>query len=217
MAPPVILIVDDVKVNLILLRSLLGRQDQYTILEAENGADALALARQQPHPHLLLLDVQLPDISGMDICRELKRDPDTARIPIVLVSAIKTDDDSIAEGLEAGAMGYITKPVSEIALRAWVQTALQINLLQQQVSAKSASERDANDLELLSQFSRLSHAVSNPLQSLMSAADLLALELQDNTNAIKALNEIQKFAESIADLVSKSSEEANQRMSSMIP
>jgi two-component system, OmpR family, phosphate regulon response regulator PhoB len=88
--------------------------DEYEIIEASNGNEALELARQHK-PALMLLDVMMPLLGGFDICRDLKGDPETASITIVILSA-RTQDSDRNEAREAGADDYFIKPFSPLAL-----------------------------------------------------------------------------------------------------
>ena len=110
MEPATILLVDDNPVNLSILRTMLGK-DGHELIAADGGHAAIELVSNNPTFDLILLDVALPDLDGIEVCRRLKGDTRTADIPIVLVSAVKTDDESIRQGLEAGADGYLTKPI----------------------------------------------------------------------------------------------------------
>lgn len=119
---PLILAVDDEASNLALLRQIL--QDHYRLLFAKDGARALDLARQE-RPDLILLDVMMPGMSGYEVCAALKAHPGTAAIPVIFVTAL-TDTDDELEGFEAGAVDYITKPVSPPIVRARVRTHLSL-------------------------------------------------------------------------------------------
>jgi putative two-component system response regulator len=119
---PLILAVDDEASNLQLLRQIL--QEQYRLLFAKDGARALELA-QQENPDLVLLDVMMPGMSGYEVCAALKAHPGTASIPVIFVTAL-TDIDDELEGFEAGAVDYITKPVSPPIVRARVKTHLSL-------------------------------------------------------------------------------------------
>ena len=119
---PLILAVDDEASNLQLLRQIL--QDHYRLLFAKDGARALELARQE-NPNLVLLDVMMPGMSGYEVCAALKKDRETASIPVIFVTAL-TDTADELEGFEAGAVDYITKPVSPPIVRARVRTHLSL-------------------------------------------------------------------------------------------
>jgi putative two-component system response regulator len=119
---PLILAVDDEASNLQLLRQIL--QDHYRLRFAKDGPRALELAREE-RPDLILLDVMMPGMSGYEVCAALKADPALAAIPIIFVTALNETADEL-EGFEAGAVDYITKPVSPPVVRARVRTHLSL-------------------------------------------------------------------------------------------
>ncbi|MGB9109725.1 MAG: HD domain-containing phosphohydrolase [Telluria sp.] len=119
---PLILAVDDEASNLQLLRQIL--QDHYRLRFAKDGPRALELVREEC-PDLILLDVMMPGMSGYEVCAALKADPRTASIPVIFVTAL-TDTEDELEGFEAGAVDYITKPVSPPIVRARVRTHLSL-------------------------------------------------------------------------------------------
>ena len=108
-----LLIVDDEEGVRSLVRMTL-ESDKYEILEARRGDDALKLVREHL-PDLVLLDVMLPDTSGVDVCRALKSDPLTSFVTIVMLTA-KAQNSDLEEAESAGADGYFTKPFSPVAL-----------------------------------------------------------------------------------------------------
>lgn len=120
-----LLVVDDNPVVLLAFSELL-RSAGLNVLEARNGAQALQLARQHL-PDLVLLDVVLPDINGVELCRQFKADPDLKSLFVVLLSSSETSTDSKVTGLEAGADGYIARPIENPELLARVQALLRIH------------------------------------------------------------------------------------------
>ncbi|SBS32145.1 Cyclic di-GMP phosphodiesterase response regulator RpfG [Marinomonas aquimarina] len=121
-ALPRILIVDDEPANLKVLRQVL--QDSYRLSFARSGADALALLEKE-HIDLILLDIMMPDMTGFEVCEQIKARPHTARIPVIFVTALK---DTIDEetGFNLGAVDYITKPIVPVIVRARVKTHLSL-------------------------------------------------------------------------------------------
>jgi len=119
---PRLLLVDDEPANLQVLRQVL--QDDYRLLYARDGHKALELARSES-PQLILLDVMMPGLSGLDVCRTLKAQQATAAIPVIFVTALSDAQDE-AQGFEAGAVDYIGKPISPATVRARVRTHLQL-------------------------------------------------------------------------------------------
>lgn len=120
---PVVLVVDDIPENIDVLNGIL--QDEYTVRAATGGEKALAIAQTAPHPDLVLLDVMMPGADGYEVCRRLKSNYNTARIPVIFVTAMNETGDE-TRGFELGAVDYIAKPVSPAIVRARVRTHLQI-------------------------------------------------------------------------------------------
>src|ERR1700680_4787111 len=133
--PPRILVVDDNEMNRDILVTRLDTQG-YELLQAADGEEALAAATQHL-PDLILLDVMMPKIDGMEVCRRLKGDPQLPFMPIILVTA-KADSKDVVVGLEAGADEYLTKPIDHAALVARVKPMLGIKALHDQVQAQTA-------------------------------------------------------------------------------
>ena len=111
--PPRILIVDDNATNRDILTTRL-KAHGYEALQAADGEEALAAVKQH-RPDLILLDVMMPKLDGIETCRRLKGDDTLPFLPIILVTA-RTDSKDIVAGLEAGADEYLTKPFSPLAL-----------------------------------------------------------------------------------------------------
>jgi DNA-binding response OmpR family regulator len=111
-----ILVVDD-ELDVVELLAFNLRREGYEVLTAGNGADALELARRE-HPDLIVLDVMLPELDGLAVCEILRRQPATATIPILLLTACASEPARVI-GFETGADDYVTKPFSprELALR----------------------------------------------------------------------------------------------------
>ena len=118
-----ILIVDDAPENLAVLRKLMVEQGYQTFV-ATSGERALKIARRV-HPDLILLDVVMPGMDGLETCRQLKSHAATQRIPVIFMSA-KTDTDDVVAGFDIGAVDYIGKPLRMAEVCARVRTQLQI-------------------------------------------------------------------------------------------
>lgn len=127
-----ILIVDDEPEIRELLRLALTAAGYTTLYEAADGQAALRIARQR-HPSLILLDLMLPGIDGLDVCRQLKSDDLTKMIPVIMLTA-KSEESDIVLGLELGASDYITKPFSRKILIARIHAQLR------DFSAEAAAE-----------------------------------------------------------------------------
>jgi two-component system phosphate regulon response regulator PhoB len=111
-----VLVVDDEPDVRMLLRTNL-RASGFDVLEAANGAEGLAIAKHDL-PAVIILDLMMPEMSGIEVCRALRKHPPTSRIPILMLTAKTTEEDKVA-GFEVGADDYVTKPFSprEVILR----------------------------------------------------------------------------------------------------
>ena len=123
MAGESVLIVDDNPVNLKLARVVLARGG-YTVHTAGDAEDALAVLERIPTPQLILMDLQMPGMDGLELTRRLKRDPALARTVVVALTAYAMKGDK-AKAVEAGCDGYITKPIDTRTLAATVAAHLQ--------------------------------------------------------------------------------------------
>ncbi len=126
----VILVVDDEPVNRKLMRELLATRG-YQIELAGNGEEALSKVRTH-HPDLILLDVMMPQLDGLQTCRILKADETTRLVPIVLLTAMASLEDRVA-GIEAGADDFITKPFNAVELLARVRSLVRVKHLNDQL------------------------------------------------------------------------------------
>ena len=122
---PLVLIVDDNPENLTVIGELL--QPDHAVRAANSGLRALRLARLEPQPDLILLDVMMPEMDGYEVLRQLREDPETADIPVIFLTALNSSDDE-ERGLVKGAMDYITKPIRPTILLARVRAQLDLKL-----------------------------------------------------------------------------------------
>ncbi len=165
---PSILIVDDEFNNFTVIKILLANHD-YKLNYLSNGQEVLS-SMPLYQPDLILLDVMMPVMNGIEVCRQLKSTPEWAHIPIIMVTALTTKND-LALCLEAGATDFISKPLDRLELNARVQSMLQIK--QQYDRIKSLSEMQEHTIDLLqvnmnelcgNLSSTLPHELSTPPQ-----------------------------------------------------
>jgi len=181
--PPWILVADDSAENREILSARLAANG-YHVLMAADGEEALAVARAE-QPDLILLDVMMPKVNGLDVCRRLKADASLPFMPVILVTA-RGDTQDIVAGLEAGADEYLTKPVDQTALLARVKAALRIKSLQDTVQAQATQlaewnrtleGRVAEQLAELERVGRLKRFLSPQLaEVIISSGDEAFLE-----------------------------------------
>ena len=116
-----VLIVEDEKDVREMLRLNL-KAGGFDVLEAHNGAEGLAIAKAEL-PSVVILDLMMPEMSGMEVCRALRRNPATSRIPILMLTAKSTEVDKVA-GLEVGADDYVTKPFNILEVKARIKAIM---------------------------------------------------------------------------------------------
>lgn len=170
-----ILIVDDDPTTLVVA-SRFCAEDGHDVSTASGGVMCLNKARAE-HPDLILLDVNMPDISGFEVCRQLKADDSLAEIPVVFLTALDNTSDRV-EGLDIGAIDYVVKPFNGLELRARIRVALRTKSLQDQVvdlnrHLHSQVELQTDEIrQLLIQkdafINQLSHDLKTPLTPLVA-------------------------------------------------
>jgi DNA-binding response OmpR family regulator len=126
-----ILVIDDLPENVYLLQNIL-ESENYNVITAYDGKSGTQKAIIEK-PDLILLDILMPDVTGIEVCRALFAKSETASIPIILITA-KDDAEDTKEGLEAGAFDYIKKPISRMELLARVNSALKLSEIHQMIS-----------------------------------------------------------------------------------
>jgi len=210
MADATILMVDDNPVNLLVLRSVLAKEG-YELIAADSGQAALDLARANPRFDLILLDVRMPDLNGIEVCRELRADPTTAHMPIVLVSALQTDDASVREGYSAGADGYLAKPVDDAAVKAWVKAVLRMNEILREAAAEAGS-LGATAREARMTCAQLAASAKRSMEAIYAQADMLAAALPEGSAERERADKIAALTERTAKLVMLASQSAEETL-----
>lgn len=147
--PLQILVVDDIADNIQILREVL--RNEYKVKAATSGEKALQICEKDPQPDLVLLDIMMPVMDGMEVCRRLKANPKTQHIAVIFLSALD-QTKNIVQGLELGAVDYITKPIDPPLVQARVRTHSkiiesnkmmrnQIDIMQENARLKEAFEQ----------------------------------------------------------------------------
>jgi two-component system sensor histidine kinase/response regulator len=131
--PPVTLVVDDDEVVRIFLRASLEKEGHH-VVEASGGDEALDLVKAHP-PDVILMDILMPGLDGIEICRRLASDPETAQIPVILVTGQRRREIRL-EGIAAGARDFLTKPVDMAELRFRVRNAVHMKQMHDESEAR---------------------------------------------------------------------------------
>ena len=173
-----ILAIDDKQDNLIavsaLLKALIKKCSVITAMTGPLGIEKAVLE----HPDVILLDIKMPDMDGYEVCRRLKSDERTSHIPIIMLTAIKTDADSRIKGLDLGADAFLSKPIDAAELAAQVNVMLRIK------KAEDALRQERDELksrakELENFAFTVSHDLKAPLLNLGGYSSLLMKRYSD--------------------------------------
>ncbi|HAP35209.1 MAG TPA: hypothetical protein DCQ28_04435 [Bacteroidetes bacterium] len=157
---PKVLFVDDTEDNLDLLEFALKKKP-IKMFRASSGKECLVVAEEQ-HPDMIVLDIQMPEMDGFETLRRLRANPETARIPVIFLTAIKRDPQSIAEGILLGAEEYLTKPIDLEELFARVRSIYRVMAMQRELE------------QVKSQFmAMLVHDLRTPLTIIISSIDYI--------------------------------------------
>lgn len=166
-----VLIVDDSPVNLTLLESILGKMG-CTSVPAASGFEALKIT-EASKPDIILLDIVMPDLDGIEVCRRLKQNPATAATPVIFITA-QDDDNLLRDGFKAGAVDFLRKPYSSDELMARMQLHIEISRLRNNLEVEVA-ERTRELSEAMRRLELANREVLNRLT--------LAAEHRDNETA----------------------------------
>ena len=179
MEKPILLIVDDEEKNIKLLKGMLYSEN-YQIHEALNGEEALGKI-EKIAPDLILLDVMMPNISGFEVCQVLKRDKKTRSIPVVMVTALRENENRL-KAMEVGADDFISKPVDKTELLIRVRSLLRIKQYHDELFQKYTKISEMNaKLQELEEYKEglmqmIVHDLKNPLFAISGNIDLLLID-----------------------------------------
>lgn len=195
-----VLVVDDNEANRLLLQELL-EQEGHLVLLASNGAEALESAANSL-PDLMLLDVNMPRIDGLEVCRRLRANPATRALPIILVTALAERAHRL-EGIAAGANDYLTKPIDRTDLLLRVGNALGLRRLHREVAEQY---RQLQELEGVrdSFVHMMVHDLRTPLTGILGFLDLARQEVAelDRPRLLADIEAVRLGVHALADMVS---------------
>jgi two-component system cell cycle response regulator len=132
-----VLVVDDLLVNVRLLEAKLAAE-YFDVVTAMNGVDALEAVNREK-PDIVLLDVMMPGLDGIEVCRRIKANPATQHIPVIMVTALDQPEDRV-RGLEAGADDFLTKPVNDVALFCRVKSLVRLKMLTDELRSRTGGD-----------------------------------------------------------------------------
>lgn len=186
----IILVIDDEPDNFDVIDALLS-QENYQLEYAASGRDAIA-SLDSYNPDLILLDVMMPDVDGVEICRQLKKIPTWQAVPIIMVTAISSKDN-LARCLGAGADDFIGKPVNGLELRARVKSMLRLKHQYDELQGLLQLREDLVKMIL--------HDVRNPLSGLLLGLELLRSPNYPEAKRLHRLETVYSLAKSVQTIV----------------
>jgi two-component system sensor histidine kinase/response regulator len=169
-----ILLVDD-DPDLLQITERFLKNELYILSTATSGQECIQ-AICLDKPDLLLLDVMLPDISGVDICKKIRNDPELSTIYVILLSGMKTDSEDISLGLETGADGYLIKPLKKRELLARVEAAIRIIQAEKALRENEEKLRELN-AEKDKFFSIIAHDLRSPFNGFLGLTQMIIEEM----------------------------------------
>lgn len=170
---PQILVVDDVAANRLAIRTVLRGID-VDIVEAANGFDALVMALEVDFA-VVLLDVQMPEMDGFEVCEQLRASPQTADTPVIFISAVSRGEQERLHGYLKGATDYLTKPFNDEVLKCKVQIFLRLYLQQRELQRALVAANAAN-LAKSAFLANMSHEIRTPMNAIVGIAGILRRE-----------------------------------------
>ncbi len=198
---PLILIVDDIPKNLQILGSILNLES-YQIAFASSGEQALAVL-ETTQPDIILLDIMMPDMDGMEVCARIKSNPEICDIPIIFITG-RAEQEDIVKGLKLGAVDYITKPFNTPELLTRVKTHLELKLSKDKLKHYAKTlEQTRDELAQMNAskdkfFSIIAHDLRSPFSGFLGLTQLLL----DDYNRLEG-DDLQQIASSMNKAANK--------------
>jgi two-component system, sensor histidine kinase and response regulator len=199
---PEIIVVDDISSNIDIIVGFL--KGKYKLRIANNGKKAIEMVENSP-PDLILLDIMMPEMDGISVCKHIKKNPQISHIPIIFLTA-KTDEDSLLEAFDSGGVDYITKPVQAYELKARINNHLALKFSQDglkgQVNILMDNARLRDDVERMSR-----HDLKTPISSLITLSSMLQDRPQIKLlgeESCENINQIESTASLLMDMVNQS-------------
>ena len=197
-----ILVVDDEELNVRFLSQFLIRKG-FAAITAHSGEEALALVASES-PDLVLLDAMMPQMDGFEVCRRLRANPETALLPVVMVTALQRPEDE-AHALDAGADDFLPKPINYTELMSRIRSLMRIKDLHDELRTNQDALEEKHDQLLQLQHLResltqmLVHDLKNPLTGIMGCTELLTMLSENMTE--KQISILKKLEDNTGTLL----------------
>lgn len=190
-----ILVVDDSPVSSMIVSLMLKKNKDYCTVRVWDGPACIKKAKEVK-PDLILLDIQMPGMNGIEVCKVLKKDEKTHDIPVIFVTA-STDNDTLKEAFESGGTDYVCKPVNKIELLARIKSVL----LHRKMEKKLLEEEKLKGV--LEMAGGICHELNQPMQVVSGYTELLLMDMGKENSAYPYIKMIKEQTDEMGSITRK--------------
>jgi CheY-like chemotaxis protein len=190
-----LLVVDDSPVSSMLVSLILRKHSDYCTVRVWDGQACIKKAKEVK-PDLILLDIQMPGMNGIEVCKVLKKDERTRDIPVIFVTA-STDNETLKEAFESGGNDYVRKPVNKIELLARIKSVL----LHKKMEKKLMEEEKLNGV--LEMAGGICHELNQPMQVVSGYSELLLMDIEKDNSAYPYIKMIKEQTDEMGSITKK--------------
>ncbi len=190
-----ILIVDDSPVSSMVVSLILKKNSDYRTVRVWDGPACIKKAKEVK-PDLILLDIQMPGMNGIEVCEVLKKDEKTRDIPVIFVTAT-TDNETLKEAFESGGTDYVCKPVNKIELLARIKSVL----LHRKMAKKLLEEERLRGV--LEMAGGICHDLNQPMQVVSGYSELLLMDIEKDNSAYPYVKMIKEHTDAMGSITRK--------------
>jgi len=190
-----IVVVDDSPVSSMLVSLILNKHSDYRTVRVWDGQSGIKKAREIK-PDLILLDIQMPAMNGIEVCKVLKKDERTRDIAVIFVTA-STDNETLKEAFESGGSDYVRKPVNKIELLARIKSVL----LHKKMEKKLMEEEKLNGV--LEMAGGICHELNQPMQVVSGYSELLLMDIAKDNSAYPYIKMIKEQTDEMGSITKK--------------
>ena len=191
-----LLVVDDSPVSSMLVSLILKKHSDYCTVRVWDGQACIKKAKEVK-PDLILLDIQMPGMNGIEVCKVLKKDERTRDIPVIFVTA-STDNETLKEAFESGGNDYVRKPVNKIELLARIKSVL----LHKKMEKKLMEEEKLNGV--LEMAGGICHELNQPMQVVSGYSELLLMDIEKDNSAYPYIKMIKEQTDEMGSITKNS-------------
>lgn len=189
-----ILIVDDNPINIKTLQIILEKSG-YCTVSTMDGAACIEMAKNG-RPDLILLDINMPELSGIEVCKALRRDEQSNDIPVIFVTA-STDNETLREAFESGGTDYVRKPVNRTELLARIESILTQKILMQKLLEEEKLQG------VLEMAGAACHELNQPMQTISGYSELLLMDISENNPLYRNIKTIKEQIDRMGKITRK--------------